>query len=54
MPALAQALVERGTLDGLISGISSTFVYVGNEITNHPYVLIVLAIVLVLLLRKRK
>jgi hypothetical protein len=35
--AFAQALLERGMLDGAISGVSAAFTSVGQLIQTHPY-----------------
>ena len=57
MPIIAQALVEKGALDGVATGISGffsgLFSSVSGAVQERPYLLILVAVVLFLLLRKR-
>ena len=50
----AQALAEKGLLDGAIAGVSGFFTNITDTVQDKPYLLIVLAIVLALLLKKRR
>jgi hypothetical protein len=51
---VAQALVERGMLDGAITGVSGFFTNLTYTVEDKPYLLIIAAIVLALLLKKRR
>jgi hypothetical protein len=51
---VAQALAEKGLLDGAITGVSGLFTNITDTVRDKPYLLIVLAIVLALLLKKRR
>jgi phosphotransacetylase len=55
---IAQALAEKGALDGVVTGLSGFFSQVFSSMTDlieaRPYVLIVVAVVLFLLLKKRR
>jgi hypothetical protein len=55
---IAQALAEKGALDGVASGISRVFdggfASVSNLLHERPYLLIVIGVVLFLLLKKRR
>ena len=51
---LAQALIEKGMLDGAIAGVSTFLLNVGEMVQARPYLLIVVAVVIVLLLRRRR
>jgi hypothetical protein len=53
-PVIAQAMVEKGMLDGAVAGIHNALATVGHAIEAKPYLLIVLAVVLFLLLKKRR
>ena len=59
MPVIiAQALAEKGGLDGVVTGITGFFTGVFSStselIQARPYLLIVIAVVLFLLLKKRR
>ena len=59
MPVIiAQALAEKGALDGVVTGLSSffsgTFDSAIDLIEARPYLLILGAVVLFLLLKKRR
>jgi hypothetical protein len=51
---VAQALAEKGLLDGAIAGVSGFFTNITGTIQDKPYLLIVVAIILALLLKKRR
>jgi hypothetical protein len=55
---IAQALAEKGALDGVASGISGVFdggfAAVSDLLHERPYLLILVAVVLFLLLKKRR
>ena len=55
---LAQALAEKGALDGVASGISRVFdggfTSVVDLLNERPYLLILIGVVLFLLLKKRR
>ena len=55
---IAQALAEKGALDGVASGISiafdSGFSAVSDLIHERPYLLLVVGVVLFFLLKKRR
>ena len=53
-PIFAQALAEKGALDGVASGISNFFVDITNTVQANPYWLILLAVVLFLLLKPKR
>ena len=53
-PIVAQALLEKGLLDRVFTGISEAFIDVGRFIQSRPYLLIVLGVVLYFLLRRRR
>ena len=59
MPVIiAQALAEKGALDGVVTGItgffSGVFSSTSELIQARPYLLIVIGVVLFLLLKKRR
>lgn len=59
MPTIiAQALAEKGALDGVASGLSGFFSETLGSVSDifqeRPYLLIVLGVVLFLLLKKRR
>jgi len=51
---LAQALVEKGLLDGAISGASTFFSNAGDIVQTKPYLLVIPAVVLFLLLKPKR
>jgi len=55
---IAQALAEKSALDGVVTGITGFFTGVFSStsalIQARPYLLIVIAVVLFLLLKKRR
>jgi hypothetical protein len=51
---LAQALVEKGALDGVAAGIASFFNQTTATVQEKPYLLIILAVVLFLLLKPKR
>jgi hypothetical protein len=51
---VAQALAEKGALDGLVTGMSYAFSRVGDTLMDYPWALIAIAVVLFLLLKKRR
>ena len=55
---IAQALAEKGALDGVVTGLSNffsgTFDSARNLIEARPYLLILVAVVLFVLLKKRR
>jgi len=58
VPIIAQALAEKAGLDSVATGISGffsgIFSSVSTAVEERPYLLIVLAVVLFLLLKKRR
>ena len=53
-PIVAQALVEKGALDGVAAGISGFFYEVTSTVQAKPYLLIVVAVVFFLLLKPKR
>ena len=53
-PIFAQALAEKGALDGVASGITNFFYDISNTVQANPYWLIGLGVVFFLLLKKRR
>ena len=51
---IAQALIEKGALDGVAAGIASFFYQTTATVQEKPYLLIILAIVLFLLLKPKR
>jgi hypothetical protein len=51
---LAQALIEKGALDGVAAGIASFFYQTTATVQERPYLLIVVAVVLFLLLKPKR
>ena len=51
---LAQALAEKGALDGAITGVSAALSNLGGIVENRPWLLIVLAVVLFFLLKRKR
>ena len=51
---LAQALIEKGALDGVAAGIANFFYQTTATVQERPYLLIVLAVVLFLLLKPKR
>jgi hypothetical protein len=49
---IAQALVEKGLLDGASLSLTNLFTQAGDLIRARPYLLLALVIVLFLLLRR--
>jgi hypothetical protein len=58
LPIIAQALAEKGALDGVVTGLSGffsgAFSSMSELVQARPYLLIVLGVVLFLLLKKRR
>ena len=50
----AQAVLEKGMLDGMSLGISNFFTQVSDVVQANPYVVIVIAVVVLFLLRRRR
>jgi hypothetical protein len=50
----AQALLEKGMLDGAVTGVSGFFNDLTYTVQDKPYLLIIAAIVLALLLKRRR
>lgn len=51
---IAQALLEKAALDAAVSGVSNFLTSVEGAVVDRPYLLVVLAVLLVLLLKKRR
>ena len=51
---IAQALAEKGALDGVAAGIGAFFYQITDTVEANPYWLIVLGVVLFLLLKPKR
>lgn len=51
---LAQALLEKGLLEGAILGVSNFAWHVGNIVQEQPYLAILVGVVVVYLLIRRR
>jgi len=48
----AQALIEKGALDGVIAGVMTSLGNLGQTVQNRPWLWLVLAVGLMLLVRR--